>query len=313
MTYRLALALVVLFASTAARAQTTRPVAAVDHVLIFSIDGGRPDLLLRANCPAIRSLMVVGCYSFWARTTAMAITLPSHVSMLTGVIPQRHGIMWNDDIPLKTPVYPKFPTLFDVAHAAGYSTALVSGKGKFKEFIRPGSVDYPLVTDELDDERVTTDAVAVLRDHRPQVLFVHFPGADVVGHAIGWGTPEQMAEIEKIDGDIGQVLAAEDQTGLREHTVIVLTADHGGAGRTHGPDDARSRHIPWIIAGPGIRKNYDLAREPQLVINTEDTFATACFFLAIKHPIGGLDGRPVREVLENRELLEPNPSLRVSN
>src|SRR5439155_23571961 len=136
----LELSLLVFLTPDTARAQTTRPLPAADHVLIFSFDGGRPDLLLRANCPAIRSLMAAGCFSFWARTTAMAITLPSHVSMLTGVIPQRHGILWNDDIPLKTPVYPKFPTLFDIAHAAGYSTALVSGKGKFKEFIRPGSV-----------------------------------------------------------------------------------------------------------------------------------------------------------------------------
>src|SRR2546423_9889575 len=102
-----------------ARGQTTRPVAAIERVLIISIDGGRPDLLLRANCPAIRSLMSTGSYSFWARTTAMSITLPSHVSMLTGVVPNKHGVFWNDDLPLTEPVYPKFPTIFEVAHAAG--------------------------------------------------------------------------------------------------------------------------------------------------------------------------------------------------
>ena len=36
---------------------TTRPVEAIERVLIISIDGGRPDLLLRAKMPTIRRLM----------------------------------------------------------------------------------------------------------------------------------------------------------------------------------------------------------------------------------------------------------------
>jgi len=39
---------------------------------------------------------------------------------------------------------------------------------------------------------------------------------------------------------------------LEERTLLILTADHGGAGRTHAADDARSRTIPWIIVGPGV-------------------------------------------------------------
>jgi len=68
-----------------AAAQTTRPVPAIERALIISIDGLRPDLLTRAETPAIHKLIKTGCFSFWARTVPAAITLPSHTSMLTGV------------------------------------------------------------------------------------------------------------------------------------------------------------------------------------------------------------------------------------
>src|SRR4051794_27495970 len=63
----------------------TRPVRQINRALIISVDGLRPDLLARAYAPNIRGLMNAGSFSLWARTTAVAVTLPSHVSMLTGV------------------------------------------------------------------------------------------------------------------------------------------------------------------------------------------------------------------------------------
>jgi hypothetical protein len=88
----------------------------------------------------------------------------------------------------------------------------------------------------------------------------------------------------------------------RAHTAIILSADHGGAGRTHGADDARSRHIPWILSGPGIRKNFDLTALPELEVNTYDTFATACYLLNI--PVKTkIDGKPIVEAIEDRQLL----------
>src|SRR4051794_8442370 len=120
--------LVISLLSTPAFAQTTRPIPQIERMVIISIDGCRPDLLLRADCPNVRTLVKDGAFSFWARTTAVSITLPSHVSMLTGVTPQKHGIVWNEDLPLQTPIYPKYPTIFELAHAAGYTTALISGK-----------------------------------------------------------------------------------------------------------------------------------------------------------------------------------------
>ncbi|HZZ45165.1 MAG TPA: alkaline phosphatase family protein [Tepidisphaeraceae bacterium] len=299
----------------------TRPIPAIEHILVISIDGGRPDLLLRANCPTIRAMMANGSYSFWAKTTAVALTLPSHVSMMTGATPVHHGIHWNEDLPFSKPYYPKVPTLFELAHKSGYTTALISGKAKFDIFQKPGALDWTYLPGIQDaealaalpmekqstkastasDATLVSEANSIFSKHHPDVVLLHFASSDVAGHAFGWGSPAQMLAFESIDSSIGQILKSLDPT-YRDHLAIILTADHGGAGRTHGADDPRSRHIPWILSGPGIRKNFDLTSLPDLDINTYDTFSTACYLLNI--PVHyKTDGKPILDALENRQLL----------
>ena len=279
-----------------------KPVAAVEHFIIISADGMRPDVLLRARTPNVRRLIESGTFTMWARTVPQSITLPSHTSMLTGVTPERHRVLWNSDIP--EPVYPQVPTIFEVAKAAGLTTAMVTGKSKFDSLARPGSIDWEKVKAATDEE-VGSRAADVLREHKPNLLVVHFPGADAAGHGKGWGTPEQIAAVETIDRSIGVLLGALDEAKLTDSTVIILSADHGGAGRTHGANDFRSRHIPWICAGPGVLEGQDLTNFRDLVINTEDTYATACWLMGLD-PGSDIDGKAIKQVFKQKdELLQP--------
>jgi hypothetical protein len=291
---------------TTAPAATPRPNARIHRALIISIDGLRPDVLLRADAPRIREMMRRGAFTMWARSTAVSITLPTHVSMLTGVEPQVHGIHWNGDLPLAQPVYPRVSTIFELAKKAGYTTGVVTGKSKFNVLGKPGTIDHAYWPDEAksDDADVAAHARQMLRSDQPQVCFIHFPGVDNIGHKIGWGTPEQLAAVAEADQCVGQVLDTLAEEKLLDQTLIILTADHGGAGRTHGADDFRSRHIPWIAMGPGVRKNYDLTSNRDLVVETYDAFATICALLDI--PVTPKrTGKFIEDILEKRELLKP--------
>ncbi len=57
---------------------------------------------------------------------------------------------------------------------------------------------------------------------------------------------------------------------------------------------------------PGIRRGLDLTIYPNLVINTEDTFATAAYLMGIP-VMRQIDGKPVMEILDRsgEELLQP--------
>lgn len=295
---RAALALVVLLAGARAHGQSAVPAPRATHALVVSFDGLRPDVALRAELPALRGLMARGSYTMWARTTDLAVTLPSHASMLTGVTPAKHRITYNSDPRPGQPAAPARPTLFEIANRAARTTAMAAGKSKFSVFATPGVPDrvlLPLRGEQLRDEVVADTAARWIVRHRPQVMFVHLPGLDAVGHASGWGSPEQVARAAEIDRCLSRILQALARSGLGDSTLVIVSADHGGAGTTHGGTDARSRHIPWIAAGPGVRHDYDLARIEALQVNTEDTFATVCAWLGL--PMGDdLDGRSVVEI-----------------
>jgi predicted AlkP superfamily pyrophosphatase or phosphodiesterase len=296
--------IVLLFAAPFVGAEEGKQ-AVPSRVLIVSIDGCRPDVALRAEMPHLRSLLARGSFSFWANTTDVAITLPSHTSMLTGVTPDKHGIHYNDDKPSNKPEFPLVPTLFDLAKKRGYTTAVCAGKAKFHALDREGALDWKFIADSNDDD-VAAAAATIIHDHKPQVMFVHFPDCDRVGHKDGWGTPEQVAQLGRTDLALGVVLSALNDAHLTDSTLIILSADHGGNGRTHGGLDPRSRHIPWIATGPGVKQNYDLTLNIKLVIYTYDTFATACDVLGIGLP-SNCDGKPITDIFQNRELLQAAP------
>lgn len=286
----------------APRATSSPPL--VSHVVIISIDGCRPDIMLRANTPNIRELMNRGSYSMWARTTEVSITLPSHTTMATGVRPEKHGVTWNGDLAPENQTYPAVPTIFEVGKKSGMSTAMVAGKSKFVTLARPGSIDFIAVSGNGVDVDIPGSAILILLRYQPNIVLVHMPWPDSVGHQYGWGTPEQVNAIEFSDQCVGKVMQGIRDAGMEDKTLVLLTADHGGAGLSHGANDPRSRHIPWIAVGPGVRANYDLTRFQDLTINTEDTFSTACYFLGLPLP-GYLDGKPIYQIIEEAELVAP--------
>ena len=276
-----------------------RLVEAIDRVLIISVDGLRPDLLLRADMPHVRSLCASGSYTFWAETTPEAYTLPCHVSMLTGASAEKHGVTWNEYIEQS---YPNTPTLFELAKQAGYSTAMATGKMKFIVFTKPGALDhffYPEV-EPVSDQEVAAQAVGLMKANRPEVMFVHLAGVDNVGHEFGWGSHEQIAAIETADSAVGRVLNTLAELDLTASTLVILTADHGGAAKGHEANDPRSHFIPWIASGPDVRKNFDLTLLGDRKICIEDTFATASSFLGLAKD-NHVKGKPVLEVLASSE------------
>lgn len=277
-----------------------RPIPQIERVVIISIDGLRPDRLLLADTPVLHGLIRTGTYTMWAKTTAVSVTLPSHVSMLTGMIPGKHGIEWNTDLPLKEEIYPAYPTVFETARRGGYTTALVTGKTKFSPLTKPGTLNWQFLPEkgQPDDSVVAEEAATLIKQHKPEVLFIHFPATDRHGHKYGWGSPEQLAAIGRADAAVGRVLAALDEAGVRGSTLVIVSADHGGAGKTHGAEDARSRHIPWIANGPGVKAGFDLTQFAELEVRTEDTAVTALYVLGAPLP-AYLDGKPVLAAFEN--------------
>ncbi|MEW5958353.1 MAG: ectonucleotide pyrophosphatase/phosphodiesterase, partial [Chloroflexota bacterium] len=272
---------------------TSTPIPArtdISHVVIISIDGLRPDALDVAEAPFLDDLRARGAYSPRAQTVSLSITLPGHASMLTGMTPDKHGILWG--VPYIGWPGMNGPSLFSVAHEAGLSTAMVFGKEKLHYLVLPNSVDT-LWGADMSDTEVKQRAVEVIEAGLPHVLFVHFPDTDRVGHSYGWLSANQLQSIAFVDSLIGEIVAALERGGYQNSTLLLITADHGGHGTSHGDDSPEDRTIPWLAVGPGVRPGVTLT----ITINTYDTAATAAY--ALKLPIPEhWDGRPALEIFE---------------
>jgi predicted AlkP superfamily pyrophosphatase or phosphodiesterase len=263
---------------------------AIEHVLIITIDGMRPDGLEQADTPTLDNLRAKGAYSPNAQTVNPSFTLPSHVSMLNGAVPQKHGIV--EALPCIGCRLTIGPTLFSEAHDAGYSTGMVFGKEKLNYLNLPGSVDKHFGIDAHDLE-VKDAAVEIIETGMPNVLFVHFPDTDRVGHEYGWMSPNYLYAISYADGMIGEIVTTLEREDYLNSTLMIITSDHGGHDFEHGLDCPEDRTIPWLAVGPGVPEGTTLPCQ----INTYDTAATALYALGLPIP-ECWDGQPVLEIFE---------------
>ena len=97
------------------------------------------------------------------------------------------------------------------------------------------------------------------------------------------------------DSLIAGVLDALDAARIREKTVVLVTADHGGKGTKHGGDSPEELEIPWILHGPGVHRGVEI----RSTVNTFDTAPTLASVLGVKPP-SCWQGRVVREALQSQ-------------
>lgn len=287
----------------------TVPLGAVpraNHVFIVSIDGGKPEVIRQSEMPVLKRLASEGAWTWAAQTIFPSVTLPSHTSMLTGVGPDKHQILWNTWKPKAGVV--RVPTIFALATQQGFSTAMFVGKEKFRHLLQPGTVDR-FDFDRADSSEVTTKVVgdantvtsetvpartvanraaAYIIRQKPGLCFIHFTDPDDVGHKYGWGSPRQKKALADVDVALGDVLAGIEAAGLRQDTVLIITADHGGHGKTHGSKRPDDMTIPWIAWGKDVKPNFEITS----TLTTYDTAATALWLLDISCP-DSFDGKPV--------------------
>ncbi|GAB4505553.1 MAG: alkaline phosphatase [Anaerolineales bacterium] len=285
---------------TASPTSTLTPLPRPARVLLLSIDGFRPDAIELAPMPNLQALMQSSAYSLTAQTIFPSSTLPAHSSMLTGLCPQKHGVDWNNYLPERG--YAHGTDIFDLAQAAGLYTLMVVGKEKLRQVTEPESIDSFIYINDRD--KVVAQKVVELIPHGFDLLFVHFPLPDGMGHEYGWLSPEQLSVLYRADEAILSILQALETAGFRDTTLIIITADHGGHNTTHGSNLPQDMTIPWIAVGPGIHPG-----QLTTAINTTDTAATIAWALGLPLP-PEWDGLPVLEAFGLPDQPHPQPRCR---
>lgn len=255
------------------------------HVFIVSFDGGKPAVMKQSAMPTLFSMIRGGAHTWQAQTIFPSITLPSHTSMLTGVGPDKHKILWNDWQPARGLV--AVPTAFTFARQRGLRTAMFAGKEKFKHLNLPGTLDAFDVP-SYRARTVAQTAARYIETARPNLCFIHFSDPDGAGHQHGWGSPQQMQAFAESDAALALVQQAIGRAGIASSSVLLLSADHGGHDKTHGSNSPDDMIIPWTAFGASARAGYTITAP----VTTYDTAATALWLLGVPVP-ANWNGRPV--------------------
>lgn len=73
----------------------------------------------------------------------------------------------------------------------------------------------------------TSVATDIIRREQPDVLFVHLVDVDSARHSTGRFTAEVKEAFERVDGWVGEILDALEETGVAEQTNVAIVSDHG--------------------------------------------------------------------------------------
>ena len=242
------------------------------HVVVMSLDGipaylwRQPDLAV----PNIRKLLDEGSTADAMTETSPANTWSSHTSMITGRSPQAHGVLFLGELCLQGPNMPpvvhqwadkeryvRVPTLYDVAHDAGLTTAesdwvAITNAPKvtwaFPEIPSvEGTVEKEMmaagvITEEQigwmqhrpgrkalvwHDEMWTKAACFMFKEHQPNLLLYHMLSIDWNHHYYGVGTEASHAAIAYADRLVGDIVQTVEESGLRDQTTFLVVSDHG--------------------------------------------------------------------------------------
>jgi arylsulfatase A-like enzyme len=282
--------------------------------VLVTLDTTRVDALScygnrEGTTPALDALAAEGV-AFEAAHTVMALTLPAHASMLTGLAPLRHGLRDNGVAALPADAV----TVATRARAAGIDTAaFVSSVVLDDDFgLAHGFTTYSVPERRGATERAhgaerggraTIDlALAWLaaRDAtRPFFLWVHLydphhpydPPPEFAGR---FSTP-YLAEVASMDRELGRLFEALRARGLWDETFVLALADHGEAFGEHGEFThgtyvyESTLHIPFLARWPASAAERRVGERSGELVGAIDVAPTLIEALGLA-PLEQIDG-----------------------
>lgn len=242
--------------------------AAKRMVVVISLDGFPSYALDDAQLPipTIRRLAREGASAQAMLPINPTVTWPNHTAMVTGCDASRHLLLYNGILSRSSAGAPyrvepwrekdamvHRPTLYDLAHARGLTTAQVDWVAiyraktinwEFPEIPNPnGAIEKELIArgvvthDELATfrrasivwrDRIWTEAaVHILRERQPDLTLFHLLDTDSTHHRYGPMSLASYNALAFVDDRVKQIYDALEKAGLLDRATLLVVSDHG--------------------------------------------------------------------------------------
>jgi predicted AlkP superfamily pyrophosphatase or phosphodiesterase len=237
-------------------------------VVVISLDGFPAYALKdpRLPIPTLRRLAREGAMAESMQPVNPTVTWPNHTAIVTGVDAAQHHVVFNgllerpekDGAPKIEPwrdkdVLVHAPTIYDVAHEAGLTTAQVDWVAiynaktidwKFPELPEPdGEIEKRLIADGTvtaeqlktfenssqawQDEIWTDAAVRILEDHHPNLLLFHLLTLDDINHEYGPMSNASLTAMAWLDSQVNRIVQVLERPEFAKRSTLIIVSDHG--------------------------------------------------------------------------------------
>jgi len=213
-------------------------------VILVSLDGFRADYLDRFHPATLEALALEGVRARRLRPVFPTLTFPNHYTLVTGLYPERHGIVSNN---MKDPRIDEIFTLSNQSVVRDprwwggepiWNTAVKQGQ-KAATMFWPGSdveisgtrptywktYDGKFPADQRVDQVLEWLDLPV--EQRPTFLSLYFESPDAEGHEFGPASSEVRAAVERVDGHLARLWRGLQQRQIADAVTLVVVSDHG--------------------------------------------------------------------------------------
>jgi len=230
--------LIFLFASIFISAQS-KP-----YVLLVSFDGFRWDYLNRNITPNLDVEIQNGVRASSLRPVFPSKTFPNHLSIITGMYAEHHGIIFNkfEDIETKetyrlgdtsvvrNPDWYKGEAFWTTAEKNDITTASFFWPGSEVNDCSKRPTYYKKYEHNLPYRKRIDGVVNWLQlpyEKRPHFITLYFHDTDSFGHEFGPNSPEITQSIKRLDTLVGYLNAQLSEIGMKDSLNIIFVSDHG--------------------------------------------------------------------------------------
>lgn len=236
------------------------------YVVLVSIDAFRWDYLSRGITPALSETGNNGVSALSLMPAYPSKTFPNHVSIITGLYPENHGIISNDvnnfftgekyrmgdTNAVRESKWYQGEFFWETARRSGIVTASYFWPGSelLLEYRRPNYFKQykKETTDEQKIEQLS-EWLNMPYGKRPHFITLYFEQVDSRAHTFGPDAPETNETIKQIDGVILKIKERIQKAGLKDSLNLIILSDHGMT----NVSKEKSINIEKIINDPACR------------------------------------------------------------
>ncbi|MBI1949913.1 MAG: alkaline phosphatase family protein [Acidobacteria bacterium] len=213
------------------------PAGPADTVVLLSIDGMRWDYPAKTEAPALSRMAAEGASARTLIPPFPTVTFPAHASLVTGVHPDRHGIMNNEFLDRGRGLFRReddaswllAEPLWVTAERQGIRSAVfhwVFSYTPWHGIAATRRVPFSAATPDAEKVDRILDWLSLEGADRPRLILSYLHGPDAAGHGEGPESPAVFRRVRQTDRLVGRILRA---LAARPRSALVVVSDHGMA------------------------------------------------------------------------------------